>query len=549
MQRFLWTPGENMAVVSPNGVIVLEPGHDTLGPAFWQALEEGVDLGTLLQFLTSAFAADLASLPNFAAMIFEGSSMHIAVRGAFEVTVAAEEGTFSFTSGTVITWAEQRVHNVRGMSITAALNAADTREDALPHERIISSGVVPAATLAFGDLSAGPTENESREEHAEPHKEVAPSSEDTVIFADDAVNRTRGFDEDDDEEYGHEENDFSDMFSEHTLIRSVEDAAVRHVRNDDHPFAPAATPDTPVGPLSASTSLPRHAAHGPSDSRDEDAPQGDAPLTDTVDGQEESFEPEKMVESVPWESRHAHGAIRPQHPDFFIDAVPGRGGSDLGPASTSSECDADKQRSQALSPTGGGLHDHDAQRLHDGFTLPSYEARDLQRQMHKDDDVDVEQTAPDEDDDVPTVMAALCVDDHPNPTHAQKCRICDGDMGEKIIRIPRPSLGTIVFSTGERILLDRDIVIGRRPRYTPQPGRPEAHVVPVPSPNLEISRTHCEIKIDGWDARVRDLGSNNGTFLLRPNQQPVRVTDSAPVILRPGDVLDIGDEVTLRMEV
>ncbi len=121
-------------------------------------------------------------------------------------------------------------------------------------------------------------------------------------------------------------------------------------------------------------------------------------------------------------------------------------------------------------------------------------------------------------------------------------------MTEYSTTVARPSLGSLHFSTGEVVSLDRDVVIGRRPRYTPQPGRPEAHIVPVPSPNQEISRTHCEIRIDGWEARVRDLGSNNGTFLLRHGQSPMRVTDSTPVLLRPGDILDLGDAVSVRME-
>lgn len=146
------------------------------------------------------------------------------------------------------------------------------------------------------------------------------------------------------------------------------------------------------------------------------------------------------------------------------------------------------------------------------------------------------------------VPAILCTQGHPNPTYAQRCRMCAGPLTNEHATIPRPPLGTLVFSTGDAIILDRDVLIGRRPTYTPEPGRPEAYVVTVPSPNQEISRNHCEIRIDGWDARVRDLGSNNGTFLLRPGEPTQRVAEGMPIVLRPGDLIDLGDTVTIRME-
>lgn len=539
MRYFTWTPGDNMAVVSRNGAIILEPGHDALGPAFWQALEEGVDLGTLLQSLTSAFAADLASLPNFAAIVPEGpgTSMHIAVRGAFEVTVATDEGTSSFTSGTVITWAEQRVHNVRGVSIVSANTTSDTREEHLPTERIISSGIVPASALVCGDLSAGdapandtdvstPAHERNDNERTVSEETVLPGA-DALLDVEDAVNRTRGFDEDD-EDYISDGGDFSDLFSEHTQARSVEDAAVRNVRDDDSPFAPPTSTPAP-------TSL------------------------DTPDDVPTPTDPATVVDAVPWEAQHSRTTPPHEQPSFFIDEVPGRShpkaqeppkpDSQETPAPPPAPVTPDTPASSTSIPQSQTDSNGDHERLHDGLTLPSRLAQALQRRMENE-NIGLDNTTPqDGDEDGPSVMAAMCVQGHPNPTHAQKCRVCEAEMTDTTVRIPRPSLGTLVFSTGERIPLDRDVVIGRRPRYTPQPGRPEAHVVPVPSPNLEISRTHCEIKIDGWDARVRDLGSNNGTFLLRPNQQPLRVTDSVPVILRPGDVLDIGDMITIRMEV
>lgn len=82
----------------------------------------------------------------------------------------------------------------------------------------------------------------------------------------------------------------------------------------------------------------------------------------------------------------------------------------------------------------------------------------------------------------------------------------------------------------------------------PEPGRPEARIVAVPSPGKQISRSHCEVRIDDWDVRVRDLGSNNGTYLHRPGETPVRLKERVPVVMRPGDVIDIGEGVSFRME-
>lgn len=84
-------------------------------------------------------------------------------------------------------------------------------------------------------------------------------------------------------------------------------------------------------------------------------------------------------------------------------------------------------------------------------------------------------------------------------------------------------------------------------RSTRQWGIPQ-RALTVLSPKKEISRSHCEVRVTGWDVRLRDLGSNNGTFLIRPGQGPLRVSESSPVIVKIGDVIDLGEGVTIRME-
>ena len=70
----------------------------------------------------------------------------------------------------------------------------------------------------------------------------------------------------------------------------------------------------------------------------------------------------------------------------------------------------------------------------------------------------------------------------------------------------------------------------------------------VPSPRKQISRSHCELRIDDWDVRLHDLGSNNGTYLTRPGQAPVRLDENVPTVLKPGDVVELGEEISFRME-
>lgn len=45
-----------------------------------------------------------------------------------------------------------------------------------------------------------------------------------------------------------------------------------------------------------------------------------------------------------------------------------------------------------------------------------------------------------------------------------------------------------------------------------------------------------------------DLDSNNGTVLARPGMSPVLLATSLPTPLFVGDLLDVGDGVTLRID-
>ncbi|BDZ41258.1 hypothetical protein GCM10025865_05570 [Paraoerskovia sediminicola] len=69
----------------------------------------------------------------------------------------------------------------------------------------------------------------------------------------------------------------------------------------------------------------------------------------------------------------------------------------------------------------------------------------------------------------------------------------------------------------------------------------------VESPEQDISRSHVEIRLEGWHVLVDDLGTTNGTVLHRPGQPPRRLQPGVPEIASSGDVVDLGDGVTLTL--
>ena len=687
MRRRTWTPGGYPAAVTERGIFVLEPGHEALAQRFWELMVDGADLPVLLQELTSAFAANLASLPSFVAIIDEAGGAHIAVRGAFEVVVDGPEGPTSVAGGNVITWSEYRFRAHSGWRIATPVDGLAPEET--PWQAL--SAVLPVSTLASGTVgevgSAGASpivsrvESEARpgldeadvpapsttpideaavpaasgtpideadpatsepvhspetEEDAQPLALASPASsqgepaDEALMVVEDDDSPAAAFfaaaaapffeeeprgsevpapltdDESDDPDdppsaplhdweapaaeasaqaestgeetqipwYDREEeaedsspgddrvssgdaqpdpepdeeqalspaidaepgyapgeqgsedrvSPYEYLYDDVTRAGTVEDAAVRHVRNSD------VIDDDPV---------PVPPPHGPFTGTAQEAEQEPTP----------ALSPSLPISSVPLPATPA----QPEPPldvppgGFFIDSVPGV------------SSDAHSTPTATPSATYHRFMEATADGDHDGMTtLPqrARELRDYARSVTSDPDESSQaasaQASPAAHSSPaavgPQVLAVLCEKGHPNATHASSCRICSSPLGSTAVTVPRPSLGRIVLSTGEEVALDQDIIIGRRPRSSAGAGRQPARLVIVPSPRKQISRSHCELRIDDWDVRLHDLGSNNGTYLTRPGQAPVRLDENVPTVLKPGDVVELGEEISFRME-
>lgn len=150
--------------------------------------------------------------------------------------------------------------------------------------------------------------------------------------------------------------------------------------------------------------------------------------------------------------------------------------------------------------------------------------------------------------------AAPALGDHDGETVAvadmRAMRAAERATFESTDAVParRPARGRIVLSTGRVIELERPVVIGRRPKSTRTSGAELPTLVAVDSPEQDISRSHVEIRAEGEHVLVTDLDTTNGTILLRIGQDPVKLHPSEPTMVVAGDVLDIGDDVTVTFE-
>lgn len=112
----------------------------------------------------------------------------------------------------------------------------------------------------------------------------------------------------------------------------------------------------------------------------------------------------------------------------------------------------------------------------------------------------------------------------------------------------RPTRGRLRLSTGRVVELERTVVIGRRPKSTRSTHADLPTLVTVESPGQDISRSHVEVRTEGDHVLVTDLHTTNGTLLRRGSQDPVHLHPGEATMVVSGDVLDIGDGVTVAFE-
>ena len=93
------------------------------------------------------------------------------------------------------------------------------------------------------------------------------------------------------------------------------------------------------------------------------------------------------------------------------------------------------------------------------------------------------------------------------------------------------------IAAGEVVPVDRPLVLGRR--VATKPGRT---AVLLDDPGRSVSREHAAIRPTGdGGLLVEDLGSANGTVVVRASGAQEQSIGGAQIIARPGDTVMVGD--------
>lgn len=143
---------------------------------------------------------------------------------------------------------------------------------------------------------------------------------------------------------------------------------------------------------------------------------------------------------------------------------------------------------------------------------------------------------------VEDVLGVRCPEGHFNDPKAAYCSGCGTAMVhvEPSLSVgPRPQVGILLGEDGRARPVRGDMVVGRRPQQDPAVASGAA--APVLLEDEGVSPVHSWLMVDGWDVRLADAGSEQGTYVAEPDGGSWRRLDvDEDVLLRAGTLLAVG---------
>ncbi len=142
------------------------------------------------------------------------------------------------------------------------------------------------------------------------------------------------------------------------------------------------------------------------------------------------------------------------------------------------------------------------------------------------------------------VKGIMCSRQHFNDPSSIFCSSCGISMVHQthnLVPGTRPPLGVIVLDDGATYPLVGDYLVGREPEHGKEVAEGRAKPLPLADPDQTMSRAHARIELVGWDVRIVDAGSANGTFIALPGETDwTRIPAEEPRTIPPGTRIAIG---------
>ena len=491
MMHTIYRPGQWNTLVAPGALVALpSDASEALVATLWERLNAERTLAVVVDAITDSVGGSFSAMPPFIAVVVEGANARVALRGDITADVTGTDGVQSLTGADVLTWNERFIPGATRIVLRLD-DAAGAPE--LP----VIGGVIRAAEV-IADVEPSDAESTTSTvggavpdaEAADAAPADAPSSEGSPT---------------------------DDASTESALDAQAADALLPDAAAVAAPVAEPPTPtseDLAWSPIDADADAD---AAEPQESETSAEAAESAPDAATeaiaIDAPADEPEPsgasEAEVSGLEVSEAEASGPAAPEQEPHPADGI---SGETLVPAEQTLGSDFDEfeqlfgdtVHSVPSTPPAAPIEGD-----HDGATISVAEARALRRDLPP-----VPQLEPE----APTAL------------------------------LPTVGGGRIRVSTGQVVDLDRTVVIGRRPRAPRASGASLPHLIAVESPQQDISRSHLEVRPEGDTVVVIDLHTTNGSTLLRPGADPVRLHPGEQTLVLTGDVIDLGDGVTVAFE-
>lgn len=493
--RLSYTTGSWLALSGPTSLVIM-----MAPPPSAARLVEELWLGTLEAGTPQALVAYIAdagidSMPHFAAFFWDATGLHGIARGS--VNVVDERGAVVLDGQGAATWHEQRLDAEQTFSVL--LEEAPDDAPALP--LVVGAALVSTVTLttAKDRQLRFPTQTDRGVLGKFPVLGLRPKARPVPTRA--AVGE-----------------DVPPAAEESAQVVDVVDAV-------EPPSAPTeVVAAAPARPDDLPPVEPDEAAPEPAEAAPEPAPQPDEQAAEPGP---EAHEPADAVpplaladitELMPVEASA-------EAPPTVADAVPPP--PEPEPPAPIRMADPAQRPAPVVVPGQFGEVEEDAGTIFSTDLAAS----------HK----------PQEPEPVPQLLAAPCLQGHPNPVGARACRLCGAPVDSSRQRpLLRPVIAGVRTSLGEFVDITGPIVVGR----SPDPAKGPAGAIPlrVLSPGNDISRRHLLIEAREWNVVITDLGSTNGTVVRSPGEPEFELRDGSSVQVELGTIVDLGDGVSLRIE-